>query len=414
MKRFYNDKNLEELSLQYNNYIYPKPCEDIDKEWIELNRYQLCDPNYFWHKIWPEKEYSRNSLNILVAGCGSDQAAILAKCNPNHKFLGIDLSENSLNHQKKLVKNHNIKNLEFICGDFRKYQTIKKFDYIISSGVIHHLDDIETALKYFHDNLKDDGAIFLMIYGDQQSQGINNIKNVFKKLNLDQNQYSIDTIRKIINKLKVNHPAKIFSKLYADINNDAGVIDTFMHPSEKFHNIKNFMKLLDNNNLIIKNFADSRIAPISKYFIDNKEIMEKVKSMKLEDQLELAQIINWNDRKMNIICSKNNRLSNSFIYNKIDLDSAYIYKAPKITYQIFNHGIKIIDKENESNFEINYDFEVNWKEILSGKKKLFENIKYMDQKIKLNFYKNIEFLLENYVLDFSLHRIMNYENYYGK
>ena len=111
MKRFYNDKNLEELSLQYNNYIYPKPCEDIDKEWIELNRYQLCDPNYFWHKIWPEKEYSRNSLNILVAGCGSDQAAILAKCNPNHKFLGIDLSENSLNHQKKLVKNHNIKNL---------------------------------------------------------------------------------------------------------------------------------------------------------------------------------------------------------------------------------------------------------------------------------------------------------------
>ena len=187
-----------------------------------------------------------------------------------------------------------------------------------------------------------------------------------------------------------------------------------MHPSEKFHNIKNFMKLLDNNNLIIKNFADSRIAPISKYFIDNKEIMEKVKSMKLEDQLELAQIINWNDRKMNIICSKKNNLSSSFVYNKIDLNSAYIYKTAKIIYQIFDRGIKVIDKENQSNFEIKNDDKINWNLILSGKYKISDITKNMDEKTKFNLYKNINFLLENYVIDFSFHKIEEYENYYGK
>ena len=93
-------KNIEKLKSQYSKYIYPKPCENIEKEYIKVNRYQECDPNYHWHKLWPEKKYERKKLNILVAGCGSDQAAILAKCNPIHNFTGIDISAASLTHQK--------------------------------------------------------------------------------------------------------------------------------------------------------------------------------------------------------------------------------------------------------------------------------------------------------------------------
>ncbi len=56
----------------------------------------MNDPTYYWHKLWPEEPYSNEKLNILIAGCGTQQAAILAKCNPNHSFIGIDLSENSI------------------------------------------------------------------------------------------------------------------------------------------------------------------------------------------------------------------------------------------------------------------------------------------------------------------------------
>ena len=83
------DKNIKDLEEQYNKYIYPKPCEDIEKEWIEKNRFLLTDPNYNWHKFWSEKPHSPEKLYILVAGCGSDQAAILAKCNPNHDFIVV-------------------------------------------------------------------------------------------------------------------------------------------------------------------------------------------------------------------------------------------------------------------------------------------------------------------------------------
>ena len=88
--------DFDNLNYHYDNYIYPKPVENIDEEIIKTGKVPYADPNFSWHLLWPEKKYNNIGLNVLIAGCGSDQAAILAKCNPNHKFTGIDLSSNSI------------------------------------------------------------------------------------------------------------------------------------------------------------------------------------------------------------------------------------------------------------------------------------------------------------------------------
>ena len=126
------DKNIKELEEQYNKYLYPKPCEDIEKDWIVKKRFTLPDPNYSWHKLWPEKPYSHKKLSILVAGCGSDQAAILAKCNPNHDFIGVDISEAALAHHKKLIKKHVIKNLKLYRKDFRLLKFKTRWCYLFN------------------------------------------------------------------------------------------------------------------------------------------------------------------------------------------------------------------------------------------------------------------------------------------
>ena len=84
----------------------------------------------------------------------------------------------------KLMKTNDIKNLKLICDDFRNQKFDKKFNLIISSGVIHHLDEPNTALKFFYDNLTDQGVLFLMVYGNQQSESIKGLKDVFKKFEL--------------------------------------------------------------------------------------------------------------------------------------------------------------------------------------------------------------------------------------
>ena len=407
--------NIKKLKSHYDKYIYPKPCENIEEKYIKYNRYQECDPNYHWHKLWPEKKYERKKLNILVAGCGSDQAAILAKCNPIHNFIGIDISTVSLAHQKKLIKKHKIKNLTLICDDFRNVKISEKFNYIISTGVIHHLDDPGSALNFFEKNLTDDGVIYLMVYGDQQTEGIKGLKNIFKKLEFEQNSSSIKSIKLLIEKLKKDHPATIFSKYFKDINEDTGIIDTFLHPKEKFYSIKELIFLLGENNLIIKNFVNGRVAALSKYFIDNEDIEKKIRNFTIEEQLEISQILNWNDRKIDIICTKKDNIKYSKVYTQFELDSLYICRFQSIDYQINSQNIKVVDNKNETLFEFNFlNTKINWNEILLGKKNLKQLTSNFSAIEKKNFYKKISFMIENYVLDFSFHEIENYEKYYAK
>ena len=408
-------KNIEKLKSQYSKYIYPKPCENIEKEYIKVNRYQECDPNYHWHKLWPEKKYERKKLNILVAGCGSDQAAILAKCNPIHNFTGIDISAASLAHQKKLIKKHKIKNLTLICDDFRNVKISEKFNYIISTGVIHHLDDPGSALNFFEKNLTDDGVLYLMVYGDQQTEGIKGLKNIFKKLEFEQNSSSIRSIKLLKEKLKRNHPAVIFSEYFKDIDEDAGIVDTFLHPKEKFYSIKELIFSLGENNFIIKNFVNGRVAALGKYFVDNEDIEKKIRNFTIEEQLEISQILNWNDRKIDIICTKKDNIKYSKVYTKLELDNLYICRFQSIDYQINYQNIKVVDNKNDTAFEFNFlNTKINWNEILLGKKNLKQLTSNFSAIEKKNLYKRISFMIENYVLDFSFHEIENYEKYYAK
>lgn len=407
--------NIKKLTNQYNNYIYPKPCEDIETEWIQKNRYQTCDPNYHWHKLWPEYPYSRKKMNILVAGCGSDQAAILAKCNPIHNFIGIDLSEESLKHQKKLVKKHQIKNLKLICDDFRNQKFDSKFDYIISSGVTHHLDDPSSALKFFDENLSENGVLYLMVYGNQQSEGIKELKNVFRKLKFSQNQESIKNIKNLLPKLNIDHPSKIFLKYFNDHNYDAGVVDIFLHPKEKFYSIKELINELGLNNFVIKNFVDGKVGAVTKYFYDNPDLLANFNKLSIEDRLDIAQILNWQDRKINVICSKTSNKKFSKIYNKLKYDDIYAYRMQNMEYYYDEEKIKILNSKDGSNFTFKFkNKKINWKKILSGQKKLSEMTDSFSKNEKNNFYNIIEFLVDNYLLDFSFNKIEDYPKYYNQ
>ncbi len=410
------NKNILDLSEQYNNYIYPKPTENLSEEWIKKNRFQICDPNYCWHRLWPEKPYNTKSLDVLIAGCGSDQAAILAKCNPNHNFVGIDLSENSLKHEKKLIEENKIENLKLFHGDFRTIKFKKKFDYIISSGVIHHLDDPGTGLKYFNQNLKDEGVIYIMVYGDKKSYATNQFKKLFRKLNLKQNQESINFVMNTVNKLNNFHPAKIFAntEIKEDLMHPAGVVDFFLHMKENFFSIKDLIKLLNKNKLVIKNFANGRVKPLTKFFTDAPlNIKEKINSLPIEDKLEISQILNWNDRKIDLICCKSNNKKSSVVYNKINFEKIYTYQYHGVEYKIDGSNIKISDKINNGFFNLNFEnnkFKVS--EILNGKKMLTDIIKNFDKTERKNFINKINFMIENSILDFSYHPIADYKKYY--
>ena len=406
----------DNLKYHYNNYIYPNPVKNIDIEIIENKKILYADPNFSFHILWPEKQYLRKSLNILIAGCGSDQAAIIAKCNPLHKITGIDLSLESIKYQETLKKKHNIKNLNLICNDFRNVDFESKFDYIISSGVIHHLINPETALKYFYKNLEDDGVINLMVYGDKQSNALNEVKKIFNELKLEQDDKSIYIAKKIILGLNSKHPAKIFSKYLDDFNYDAGIVDLLLHNQESFYKIKNLIDILDSNGLIIKNVFDGKISSLTKFFLFDNEMMKKIRNLDTNKKLELSQILNWNDRTMELVLCKKNNLSNSIIYNPPNILDCYIYHSRSIKYKINVNSILVEElySKNTYIYNLSEKITIDWREIFKGQKKLKEIIKDKN-KNNIKYHKDLfEIFFENKHIEISLNRIHNYENYLGK
>jgi len=402
------DKNINYLKSHYENYSYPEPVQDIEKELIEKNIVYYDDPTYNWHKIFPEKAFSKNKISILVAGCGTEQAAIIAKLSPQHNVIGVDLSSNSLKNQKRLIDKHKINNLKLICSDFRELKFEQKFDLIISTGVIHHLEDPGSALKYFYENIKDDGAISLMVYGNKSTFATNELRKLFFQLNLRQNKEGIEYVRKIFNKINPAHPGVIHTKNSSELKYDSGIVDHILHQSEHFYSIREFNTLLNNNKLIIKNFTDSRIKSLTKFFYDDDKILEKIRKLNYIDQLELGQILNWDDKQISLICCKDTYGEYSLITSPLDLDNIYICTRTGCNYKMNNTSIKInLDTGEEFIFSIpiKNEFVTTWQEIFFGKKKLKHLFDLYSDLEKIHVKKFLTILVENIFVDVSLHPI---------
>ena len=97
------------VARQYQRWVYPPPTRDVE-EWTAGN----LDPTYLVdaHRVyWPDREYPAG-LDILVAGCGANQAAYFAFKNPSAKVVAIDVSQPSLDHLQYLKDKHSLQNLE--------------------------------------------------------------------------------------------------------------------------------------------------------------------------------------------------------------------------------------------------------------------------------------------------------------
>ena len=105
-----NLKDTDGIEQQYTEHPYPAPISNM-RERIEQGYRQGSSPDVLWHKLFPEKKY-RDDLNILIAGCGTNQAVYHALRFPNSHHYAIDVSGVSLNHVGDMIKKYNIKNLE--------------------------------------------------------------------------------------------------------------------------------------------------------------------------------------------------------------------------------------------------------------------------------------------------------------
>ena len=87
------------VARQYNQWVYPDPIHDLP-DWL-TSHWQLFDPSIAHLLLWPDGSH-RDALDILIAGCGANQAAVFAYTNPKSRVVALEVSEASLGHERML------------------------------------------------------------------------------------------------------------------------------------------------------------------------------------------------------------------------------------------------------------------------------------------------------------------------
>lgn len=231
----------------YDRHPYPPPVNALDgyqQLWRDEQR-RRAD----YHLFWPAQHY-REDLKILVAGCGTSQAARYALRHPAARVVGIDVSSTSIHETEKLRDRYDLTNLEVVQLPIEHAQDLdQQFDYIICTGVLHHLPDPDAGLRALRDVLKPTGAMHLMVYGAYGRVGIYMIQEYCRHLGIDATDEEIDDLAATLMALPQGHPLARLLGEAPDFRNKAALADALLHPQDRAYTVPQVFEFLHDGGL---------------------------------------------------------------------------------------------------------------------------------------------------------------------
>jgi SAM-dependent methyltransferase len=245
-----DDPRADVVSRQYERYRYPQPIEDLEA-WL-ANNWEWYDPSHAHRVLWPDREYQRD-LDILIAGCGTNQASVFAFMNPDAKVVAVDISQPSLDHQQYLKDKHGLFNLELRLLPIEELPTLGlDFDLIVSTGVLHHMADPQAGMNAIAACLRPDGAMGLMLYAKYGRAGLELLQSFFRDLGLEQNESSIGLVRETLSVLSPDHLVQPYLKMARNLQSDAVLVDTFLHGRERSYTVDDCIDLITEAGLVFQ------------------------------------------------------------------------------------------------------------------------------------------------------------------
>ena len=238
------------VSSQYERWMYPQPILDLPG-WL-VNNWQWFDPSHAHRMFWPDRDY-KPGTDILVAGCGTNQAAVFAYTNPEAKVVAIDVSQPSLDHHAYLKDRYAMKNLELHRLPIEEVHSLNRgFDLIVSTGVLHHMAEPKTGMKALAACLRPDGVAAIMLYAKHGRIGVEMLQGVFRELGLRQNDPSVLMVKDALATLSQDHPVRSYISVAPDLEFDAGLVDTFLHGRERSYTVDDCLDLVTSSGLVFQ------------------------------------------------------------------------------------------------------------------------------------------------------------------
>ena len=233
----------DEIADFYERHPYPPPIDDLGPEidaWIDGSRRRVEHA-----RMWPTLP-SRDDHAILVAGCGTSQAARYAVRYPRANVVGIDVSPSSLAATQRLSERHGLSNLELHQLPIEEVASLgRTFEHIVCTGVLHHLANPATGLQALRDVLAPDGALRFMLYASYGRYGVYLVPDYCRRLGVTPTPDEIADLIATLRELPTGHPLSHLLRNTPDFHDDDALADALLNPRDRSYTVPELLDLVD-------------------------------------------------------------------------------------------------------------------------------------------------------------------------
>jgi SAM-dependent methyltransferase len=231
------------VAAVYERHPYPPPVSDLERyrhAWRDEPRRRAE-----FHLFWPAGTY-RENLDILIAGCGTFQAAKYALCRPAARVTAIDVSTTALEHTNRLKRRHRLANLEVRQLALERVGDLHaSFDLIVCTGVLHHLEDPDRGLLALRSVLDPGGALYLMVYAPYGRTGIAILQEYCRRLMIETSATELAGLTAVLAVLPRHHPLAWLLREAPDFRRADALADALLNPRERTYSVPELFTLLE-------------------------------------------------------------------------------------------------------------------------------------------------------------------------
>ena len=234
----------EDVRAFYERHPYPPPVDSLDKYRGLGQDRQKRRADY--HLFWPESSY-REDHSILIAGCGTSQAAKHALRWPAARVTGIDFSATSVRYTEELKRKYGLHNLQVRQLPIERVSDLNtSFDQIICTGVLHHLADPDAGLSALRGVLeRDRRAMLLMVYAPYGRTGIYMLQEFCRRTGIHADDEGIRDLVATLEALPRGHPLENLLREIPDFRHPAALADALLHPRDRAYSVPQLFEFIE-------------------------------------------------------------------------------------------------------------------------------------------------------------------------
>jgi SAM-dependent methyltransferase len=231
----------------YERLPYPAPLTSLD-EYVQMPA-KAERRRALFHRIWPTRRPGADR-EILIAGCGTSQAARYALSEPDARVTAIDISTTSLNHTRALQRRYDLDNLALHRLPIERVEELgRDFDLIVCTGVLHHLVDPDLGLRALRKVLRATGAVNLMVYARYGRAGIYLMQEYCRLLGLGTSERELQELGAALAALPMDHPIADLLRRTKDFRHPQAIADALLHPQDRSYTVPEIYAWLERSGL---------------------------------------------------------------------------------------------------------------------------------------------------------------------